>query len=150
MDEKHITNEAEEWGGTLAALQALSAEVNAGLLALSQNDLHQFEARIAAQQKICESLRSSRFFDRAQLRALAADLKKAIMTTPVQPAVSENPAFKLTTRLKGLAHSNRVYAGFVVQAQRVTQALLVLYSSRQGYSREGKAVTSDHTWSCEV
>ena len=143
-----MNGEAEEWAESLAALQALSAEINAGLMALSRNDLEQFEARVAAQQKICESLRGSRLWDRANLRALAADLKKAV--TAVPPTASENPAVGLMAVLRDLAHLNRVYANFVVRAQKVAQALLALHGSRQGYSREGKAISADHTWSCEV
>jgi hypothetical protein len=151
MDEKQIKGEAEEWAESLAALRALSDEVNAGLLALGRNDLQQFEARVAAQQRICDSLRTSRFFDREKLRALAVSLKQAAAIAMVTPPVVESPAAKLAAIQKDLVHLNRVYATFVVRAQKFFQALLSLQSAtRQGYSREGKAVTAEHTWSCEV
>jgi hypothetical protein len=151
MDEKQIKGEAEEWAESLAALRALSDEVNAGLLALSKNDLQQFEARVAAQQKICDSLRNSRFFDRAKLRTLAADLKLAAAAARVTLPVSDTPAARLTAIQKELAHLNRVYATFVIRTQKFFQALHSMQAShRQGYSREGKAVTADHTWACEV
>jgi len=151
MDEKPIKGEAEDWAESLAALRALSAEVNAGLLALSRNDLEQFEARVAAQQKICDNLRNSRFFDREKMRILAADLRKAAAIAMVSPVASDTPAAKMGAIQRDLVHLNRVYATFVVRAQKFFQALLSLQSAhRQGYSREGKAVTSEHTWSCEA
>ena len=151
MDQKQIKSEAEEWAESLAALRALSEEVNAGLLALSRNDLQQFEARVAAQQKICDNLRHSRFFDREKMRALAADLRKAAAIALVTPVAPESPTAKLNAIQRDLVHLNRVYATFVIRAQKFFQALLSLQSAhRQGYSREGKAVTAEHTWSCEA
>jgi hypothetical protein len=151
MDEKESTHRADEWTESLSALQALSAEINAGLLALSQNDLRQFEARVEAQQRICQELRSSGLLERANLKQFAAELKKAAASIVREPSpqVSSTPAQKLVPL--ELAHLNRVYAAFVARTQKVFQALIALHQGvREGYSREGKAVTTDHTWSCEV
>jgi hypothetical protein len=151
MEETHPKSEAEEWAESLAALRALSDEVNAGLLALSKNDLQQFEARVAAQQKICDSLRSSRIFDGEKLRHLAAGLRKAAAIAMVAQPAAETPSAKLTAIQKDLVHLNRVYATFVVRAQKFFQALLELHAAGgRGYSKDGKAVTAEHTWSCEA
>jgi hypothetical protein len=151
MEEKHNQSEAEEWAESLAALRALSEEVNAGLLALSKNDLEQFEARVAAQQKICDSLRSSRLFDREKLKNLAADLKQAAAAAMLVQPELENPSAKLAAIHKDLVHLNRVYATVVVRAQKFFSALLALHTAGgRGYSKDGKTVTAEHTWSCEA
>jgi len=151
MDEKHTTDGTGEWPASLAALRALSTEINTGLLALSKNDLQQFEASVAAQQRICDELRSSGIFDVTKLRALAAEIRKAVSIAATQPSAAEISAAQLFTVRKDLVHLNRVYAALVVRSQHLGQALLSLYNgARQGYSRDGKTVAEGHTWSCEV
>jgi len=146
--------DAEDWAASLAALRALSAEVQAALLALSHNDLQQFEASVAAQQKLCDSLRGSSLL-KSKTGAIIADLKNAAASAFVRMSSSGTPAGTPAERLaeiqKELAHLNRVYAMFVDRAHRFFHILLKLnQGSNQGYSREGKAVSADHTWSCEV
>jgi len=143
--------DAEDWAASLAALRALSAEVQAALLALSHNDLQQFEASVAAQQKLCDDLRASSLLKSGNARALLADLKTAMASAFVRTSSTGTPHQRLAEIQKELAHLNRVYATFVDRAQKFFRILLRLnQGARQGYSREGKAVTADHTWSCEV
>jgi len=142
--------DAEDWAASLAALRALSAEVQAALLALSHNDLQQFEASVAAQQKLCDSLRGSSLL-KSKTGAIIADLKNAAASAFVRMSSAGTPAERLAEIQKELAHLNRVYAMFVDRAHRFFHILLKLnQGSNQGYSREGKAVSADHTWSCEV
>jgi len=149
MDEQQL-QPAEDWAASLAALRALSAEVQAALLALSHNDLQQFEASVAAQQKLCDSLRGSSLL-KSNTRALIADLKNAAASAFVRMSSSGTPAERLAEIQKELAHLNRVYAIFVDRAQKFFHILIkVNQGSRPDYSREGKALTADHTWSCEV
>jgi len=149
MAEDHIQT-AEDWAASLAALRALSAEVQAALLALSHNDLQQFEASVAAQQKLCDSLRGSSLL-KSNTRALIDDLKNAAASAFVRMSSSGTPAERLAEIQKELAHLNRVYATFVDRAQKFFHILLKLNrGARLGYSREGKNITADHTWSCEV
>jgi hypothetical protein len=146
-----LHDDTKAWGESLAALRSLSAEVNAGLLALAENDIQQFETHIAAQQKICDSLRGSRFLDAAKLRALAADLRKAATTLPESPNPLLTPAERMLEIQGRLAQLNRVYATVVVRAQKIFDVLLSLHrGTRQGYSRDGKMIIDDHTWSCEA
>ncbi len=150
MSDIPLKDDAGAWTEAIAALRELSAEVNAGLLALSQNDLKQFEARVAAQEKLCDSLRSSGLFNSAKLRILATELKKAAIS-----ARQPKPAGSRTERLieihHELSHLNRVYATLVGRSQELFSILIALRKGiREEYSREGKKVIADHTWSCEV
>ena len=143
--------DAEDWAASIAALRALSAEVQTALLALSHNDLNQFEASVAAQQKLCDSLSGSSFTRSKQIRGIIADLKAAAVSAFGRVSTSGTPEERLVEIQRELAHLNRVYATFVDRAQRFFHILLRLnQGARQGYSPEGKAVGSDHTWSCEV
>ncbi len=151
MSAEQLNHDEKAWGESLAALRALSAEVNAGLLALAENDIQQFEERIAAQQKICDGLRGSRFFNAETLRALTADLRKAATALPAQSDALLTPAERMAEIQGRLAQLNRVYATVVVRAQKVFDVLLSLHrKGRQGYSRDGKVIAEDHTWSCEA
>jgi hypothetical protein len=150
MGEIPLKDDAEAWTEAIAALRELSAEVNAGLLALSQNDLKQFEARVAAQEKLCDSLRSSGFFSSAKLRILATELKKAAISAR-QPKPAGSPTERLVEIQHELSHLNRVYATLVGRSQELFGILIALRKGiREEYSREGKKETADHTWSCEV
>jgi hypothetical protein len=150
MNEPLLKDDAGAWTEAIAALRALSAEVNAGLLALSQNDLKQFEARIAAQEKLCDSLRSSGLFSSAKLRILANELKKAAAQVR-KPQPAGTPAERLVEIHHELSHLNRVYATLVGRSQEIFGILIALRKGiREEYSREGKRITADHTWSCEV
>jgi hypothetical protein len=147
---EHPIKDAEDWAASLAALRALSAEVQAALIALSHNDLAQFEASVAAQEKLCDSLRGSSLL-KSNTRVLIADLKAAAASAFVRMSGSGTPTERLAEIQKELAHLNRVYATFVDRAQKFFHILLRLnQGTRQNYSREGKTVTADHTWSCEV
>jgi hypothetical protein len=149
MAEEHIPADAKAWAESLAALRALSEEINAGLLALSNNDLQKFEASVAVQQKLCDSLRGSPVFNLEKLRLLANDLKRIAVTARQQ--TSRAQAEKIFEIQKELSHLNRVYALFVGRTQDTFRILLALYKgARRGYSREGKLVGDDHTWSCEA
>jgi hypothetical protein len=86
---------AEDWTASLAALRALSAEVQAALLALSDNDLQQFEASVAAQQKLCDSLRGSSLIKSGSTRGLIAELKTAAASAFVRMSSSGTPAERL-------------------------------------------------------
>lgn len=147
---KYSEDDARDWAESTAALRALSAEVNAGLLALAENDLKQFEAHVAAQEKLCDTLMGSRFFNSAKLRGLATDLKKSATSALVEQIAAHTPAARMAEIQARLGHLNRVYASVVVRAQSFFQLLLSLRGTRQGYSRDGKVVTDDHTWSCEA
>jgi hypothetical protein len=143
-------DDAGAWTEAIAALRSLSAEVNAGFLALSKNDLEQFEARVAAQEKLCDSLRNSGFFSGDKLKHLVAELKKA--ASGAREAHHASPAHRLLEIQKELSQLNRVYANLVGRGQELFSILIALQKGiRQEYSRQGKpAVTADHTWSCEV
>jgi hypothetical protein len=144
-----LHDDAGAWTEAIAALRSLSAEVNAGFLALSQNDLQQFEARVAAQEKLCDSLRSSGLFSADKLKMFAAEMKKAAAS--VRNANALTPAQRLFEMQRELSHLNRVYANLVSRGQELFSILIALQKGiRQEYSRQGKAVSADHTWSCEV
>ncbi|HEX4489073.1 MAG TPA: hypothetical protein VH088_22550 [Terriglobales bacterium] len=144
-----LHDDAGAWTEAIAALRSLSAEVNAGFLALSQNDLQQFEARVAAQEKLCDSLRSSGLFSAEKLKMFAAEMKKAAAS--VRNANAPTPAQRLFEIQKELSHLNRVYSNLVGRGQELFSILIALQKGiRQEYSRQGKAVSADHTWSCEV
>lgn len=151
MSAENLIDDSRVWEESLASLRALSAEVNAGLLALAENDIAQFEAHIAAQQKICDGLRASRFFSAESLRALAADLRQAAATLPESKNPLLTPSQRIAEIQGRLAQLNRVYATVVVRAQKIFDVLLAVHrGARRGYSRDGKLITDDHTWSCEV
>jgi hypothetical protein len=129
-------------------LRSLSAEVNAGFLALSQNDLQQFEARVAAQEKLCDSLRGTGLFNAEKLKILATELKKAAASVRKTQSA---PAQRLFEIQKELSQLNRVYANLVGRGQELFSILIALQKGlRQEYSRQGKSLSPDHTWSCEV
>jgi hypothetical protein len=145
-----LQDDTRAYTEAVAALRLLSAEVNAGFEALSQNDLQQFEARVAAQEKLCESLRSTGMFNADKLRVLVAELKKA--SASVRKAHDEKEQtyefFELQTELSRL---NRVYTNLVGRGQELVSILIELQKGlRKEYSRQGKPLSPDHTWSCEV
>ncbi|HUK25278.1 MAG TPA: hypothetical protein VLV49_11915 [Terriglobales bacterium] len=149
MSEAPKTADAKAWADSFAALRALSDEINTGLLALSRNDLQQFEASVAAQQKLCDSLRGLPVFNLEKLRALAGGLKKVALAAREESTAAQLE--KMLALQKELSHLNRVYAHVVVRTQDMFRILLALYKgARQGYSREGKPLSDEHTWSCEA
>ena len=87
-------------------------------LRLSKNDLQQFEARVAAQEKLCDSLRSSGLFSAEKLKMLATEMKKAAGERP-QAANPLTPAQRLFEMQKELSHLNRVYANLVGRGQEL-------------------------------
>jgi len=61
------------------------------------------------------------------------------------------PAERLLEIQKELSHLNRVYANVVGRGQELFNILIALQKGlRQEYSRQGKSLPPDHTWSCEV
>jgi|KBSMisStandDraft_5_1062788.scaffolds.fasta_scaffold01361_15 hypothetical protein len=150
MSEIPLKDDTEAWTEAIAALRSLSAEVNAGFLALSKNDLEQFEARVAAQEKLCDSLRGSGLFNSEKLKILATELKKAAASVR-KTHDAGTPAERLLEIQKELSHLNRVYANVVGRGQELFNILIALQKGlRQEYSRQGKSLPPDHTWSCEV
>src|SRR3954470_24349732 len=115
MSEILLKDDTEAWTEAIAALRSLSAEVNAGFLALSKNDLEQFEARVAAQEKLCDSLRNSGLFNAEKLRILVTELKKAAASVRKQSSATE--AQRLLEIQKELSQLNRVYANLVGRGQ---------------------------------
>ncbi len=149
MSELPLKDDTGAWTEAIAALRSLSAEVNAGFLALSNNDLEQFEARVAAQEKLCQSLRSSGLFSAEKLQILVTELKKAAAGARKQSAANE--AQRLLEIQTELSQLNRVYATLVGRGQELFSILIALQKGlRQEYSRQGKSLSPDHTWSCEV
>lgn len=148
MPELPLKDDTGAWTEAIAALRSLSAEVNAGFYALSQNDLEQFEARVAAQEKLCDSLRTSGLFNAENLRTLVAEMKKAAASVRKPPLTPAQRLFELQTELSQL---NRVYSTLVGRGQELFSILVALQKGlRQEYSRQGKSLSPDHTWSCEV
>jgi len=111
----------------LRLVRELSAEMNAALAALAGNDLQRFESSVAAQERLCETVRG------------------LLSVGNLQPTV------QLAAAGRELRLQNRVYVAALTRAAQFGAALLSLYQgSSRGYSRDGRLASTRHTWSCEV
>lgn len=110
----------------LDLLRSLREGISEALSALAANDLPRFEASVAAQERLCESVRG------------------LVQSTGAKPA-------SLPAAARELQQHNRIYLGALIRAARTCSALLSLYQDPpRGYSPNARDASTSHTWSCEV
>lgn len=114
----------------LELVRALSREITAAISAIERNDLQQFQATIANQEKLCHQLAARKW--------------------PPITAAATNPD-PIHQVYVALAQLNRVYAGVVKRSKRCADLLSALYGAcGLGYGKDLAAATEGQTWTCEV
>jgi len=124
----------------LVQVRALSLAIASAISAIEKNDLREFEAQLAIQERICNRI--------------AATGWTAQLTGPQKAAENEVPDAALLQEIRqayvALAQLNRVYAALLKRARRSFGLIAALYRSHgEGYHR-GPSPLPNHTWSCEV
>lgn len=125
----HEKNDADKpWRDCLHLVQSLRDEMNTALSALAANDLERFESSVAAQERLCESVRG-------------------LALSGAKP----EPNAQLAAAGHELRRHNRIYLAALVRAAQTSAALLSLYQdSPRGYSPNGRDASTARTLSCEV
>lgn len=136
MNQKHIAEETQDWEITLPVLRRLSAELDAGTMALARNDLKNFEKHVAEQGKLCDLL-------------VEANLISDPGCAQSMPRSSESPA-AVKELQRGLDHKKRVYAAMIERVQRFVRIMLAVHQSRRGYTFEEGVPLDSSTWSSKV
>jgi hypothetical protein len=127
----------------VAGLRSLCAEVSAATLALSRNDLSDFEARLEAQQSISQQLKG------VKLPPEAPASEENVACTPEQTEISALRA-ELRRAQQELAHNTRIFSSLVKRsALTVSWLSLLCQSYNEGYGKISSTQPSSRV-SCEV
>ncbi|MFZ3264122.1 MAG: hypothetical protein WA172_08980 [Terriglobales bacterium] len=127
----------------LALVRALSHEISSAISAIERNDMGDFASRVAAQEAISHQLNRKG----EESLKLACESYKAAAESPAGSPLSQ----KIREAHVALARLNRVYAALIRRSQKSIGLIISLYKSQgQSYTKDAKAQSSQHTWSCEV
>lgn len=127
----------------VAGLRSLCAEVSAATLALSRNDLSDFEARLEAQQSIAQQLKG------VDLPPEAPSSEANVACNPEQAEISDLRV-ELRRAQEELAHHTRIFASLVKRsALTVSWLSLLCESYNEGYGNTVRAQNHSRV-SCEV
>lgn len=125
------------------ALQALEAEITSSIVALANNDLGEFEARVGRQESICAML--------VQATAALAAVWRDRVGQDIPGQIECVEAWReLRKRHAALLERKRLYAAVLRQSSKSIALLAALCNSYNGY-QPGEAVRcSSSSVSCEI
>jgi len=140
---KFKTPDHDETEQHLVLVRALSAEISSAISAIERNDMTELDARVAAQEAICQKLNPQ---DPQHLKQALESYRRAAQI-PAKLSLLE----KVREAHLALARVNKIYAGVISRSHRSIELITHLYRNHgRRYAKDENVPPANHTWSCEV